>query len=191
LLRMKTDEQLLNEIVQWPQKRVELAVEQRKLMYASIFKRFGDVTHFSPDWEKGYIHVTYKSQQSANAAMKSLKEFETRAAIVRALKESSFRQALKECFPSPSFYVRWTTCYQRKIMKKAKVVAEQKLAQIDAAVARNAVAAANPASSSSSSSSSKKNIKKQKRSSEDSSSAGAAAAASSSSGVASSSSYHW
>lgn len=152
--RMKTDQQLLNEIVQWPAKRVEAAIEQRKLIIMAIFKRFGEVRDFSPDWDKGFIHVTYKATQSAQAAQRSLQDFDNRVGVLRALRDS-FSKAPKECFPSPSFYVRWTACYQRKLTTQKRIKAEKSQAKHDAQVAKsasNAIAAVKKASAVASSS---------------------------------------
>lgn len=143
---MKTDEQLLAEIDVWHPNTIALAIQQRKAMITSIFRRFGDVTDFKPDWDKGFIHVTYKNPQSAKSAVKSLSDFSTRAAVIRSLSES-FPTFRKEHYPSPSFYVRWTTCYQRKLTRKAKEIADAKQTKMDAAAAKHATEAANAAAS--------------------------------------------
>lgn len=146
LMRMKTDEQIMNDIVQWPERRVVAAIDHRKKLIQDIFTRFGEVTHWNPDWNKGFIHVTYKSADHARTCMRALKDFETRSAVVRRLRENN-PLIPKEALPSPSFYVRWTTCYQRKIDRKAEAAKQQKLAAQDAAVAKHAAAAASATSS--------------------------------------------
>lgn len=146
LERMKTDEQIMNDIVQWPARRVDATIAQRKELIQSIFMRFGEISQWNPDWEKGHIHVVYKRPDAARTAMRALKDFETRAAVVRRLRENNAK-ATKESLPSPSFYVRWPTCYQRKLDRKAENVKQQKLASQDAAVAKHAAAAASAAAS--------------------------------------------
>lgn len=154
LERMKTDEQLLGEIDVWTAAAVATAIQHRKTLIQSIFNRFGEFSTWSPEWEKGYIHITYKNANAANAAVKALKDFDTRNAVIRTLKER-FPKTPKAAFPSASFYVRWTACYQRKLTKKAEAAKAQTLANVDAAVAKHAVAAATSVSKKSSSSSKK------------------------------------
>lgn len=146
LERMKTDEQIMNEIVLWPARRVDATIAQRKELIQSIFMRFGEISQWNPDWEKGHIHLVYKRPDAARTAMRALKDFETRAAVVRRLRENNTK-VTKEALPSPSFYVRWPTCYQRKIDRKAEASKQQKLASQDAAVAKHAAAAASAAAS--------------------------------------------
>jgi len=147
LERMKTDEQLLNEIVVWSQKRVEAAIALRKNFYRAIFTRFGELSAFKPEWERGYIHVTYKSTTSARACLRALKDFDLRNACIRSLRENNLKTPdVKQALPSPSFYVRWTTCYQRKLDNKTKKVTQKKQQDMDAAIAKHAAQAASDVS---------------------------------------------
>jgi hypothetical protein len=143
LARMKTDEQLLNEIVVWPQRRVDAAIALRQSLYRSIFTRFGEVTQFKPEWDKGFIHITYKNTLSAKACLRALKDFDLRNACLRSISEANARTPdIRAALPSPSFYVRWTTCYQRKLTNKTKKAADEKQKVMDAAVAKHASQAA-------------------------------------------------
>lgn len=145
--RMRTDEQLLELIDVWTPKQVETAIKQRQIMIEAIFKRFGDISTFDPDWDKGFLFVTYKHTQSAKTALRSLQDFDTRNGVIRRLKES-FARAPKETFPSPSFYVRWPKCYQRKLDRKKKQKKEKDEAERDAQAAARAAKSVQAASSS-------------------------------------------
>lgn len=146
LMRMKTDEQIMNDIVVWPVKRVEATIAQRKQHIQSIFMRFGEMIQWNPNWDKGFIHIAYKRADSARTAIRALSDFDNRASVVRRLREGASPLS-KESVPSPSFYVRWTACYQRKLDRKADAAKQQKLASQDAAVAKHAAAAASATAS--------------------------------------------
>jgi len=79
-----------------------------------LFRRFGKVTQWLPDWERGFVHVVYKTVAQATRCLKKLTDYADRVAICEEIRDEleksrGFSTALATlAAPSPHFYVRET-----------------------------------------------------------------------------------
>lgn len=89
------------------------AVRQRRINeFCAIFRRYGKVTQWLPNWEKGYAHIVYRNVPSATRCVGALCDHEDRKAICDAIRvrlEAEEKLPANEAelaSPRPAFYVR-------------------------------------------------------------------------------------
>eukprot|EP01122_Echinamoeba_exundans_P005500 TRINITY_DN15652_c0_g1_i1.p1 TRINITY_DN15652_c0_g1~~TRINITY_DN15652_c0_g1_i1.p1 ORF type:complete len:593 (+),score=211.05 TRINITY_DN15652_c0_g1_i1:257-2035(+) len=125
--KKKMQRALKKDISVWTPEQLASHIKQRKQLVKKIFERFGKIIDVQEQWNDGYLFVTYQHKDDAETAVKTLKNGDSRKAIIREIKEDLVAKGQdKVVAPRHDFYVRWPEYYVKwKAKRREKEKAEK------------------------------------------------------------------